>query len=213
MNIQAMIRRAPKTVRNAVADLRYGGLLGGTTRTKYAELGAFDTANSDYADLPALFAAADVKPGDVLVDVGCGKGRALNWLVGHYGANEIVGIEIDPEICARTARRLRRFKRVQIVCGDAIALLPAEGTVFYLFNPFDERTMQRFADALLELGDTGSTRRVIYYNSKFLDPFRQDPRFGISEIELPSRSHRSALITLAPSGQAPAGDPSGADAP
>jgi SAM-dependent methyltransferase len=201
MRLTALARRAPKTIRNALLDLRYGGLLGGTTRTKYAELGAFDTANSDYTDLPALFGAAGVTGGDVLVDVGCGKGRAINWLLGHYPANEIVGIEIDPEICAHTARRLRRYKRVQIRCGDATTMLPAEGTVFFLFNPFDQAAMARFIAALLE---AGGRKRVIYYNCTFVRLFLDDPRFGVEEIELPSRSHRSALITLAPAAPAPA---------
>jgi SAM-dependent methyltransferase len=193
MRLLALVRRAPKTFRNAALDLRYGGLLGGTTRTKYAELGAFDTANSDYTDLPALFGAAGVTEADVLVDVGCGKGRVINWLLGHYPRTRIVGVEIDPEICEQTARRLRRHERVEIRCGDATAALPPEGTVFFLFNPFDEAAMRRFIATLLELG---GPRRVIYYNCTFIRLFLDDARFEVDEIELPSRSHRSALITL-----------------
>jgi SAM-dependent methyltransferase len=201
MRITALARRAPKTLRNALIDLRYGGFLGGTTRTRYAALGAFDTANSDYTDLPALFSAAHPTDGDVLVDVGCGKGRAVNWLLGHYPANEIIGIEIDPEICAHTARRLRRHKRVQIRCGDATTMLPPEGTIFFLFNPFDEAAMKRFIAALLETRDR---KRVIYYNCKYVRLFLDDSRFEVEEIELPSRSHRSALITLPLAAQTPA---------
>ncbi len=201
MRIVALARRAPKTLRNALIDLRYGGLLGGTTRTRYAELGAFDTANSDYADLPALFGAAGVTADDVLVDVGCGKGRAINWLLGHYPGNEIIGIELDPEICAHTARRLRRYKRVQIRCGDATTMLPREGTIFFLFNPFDEAALARFIGALVE---AGGRKRVIYYNCTFIRLFLDDLRFDVQEIELPSRSHRSALVTLVPAGRTPA---------
>jgi SAM-dependent methyltransferase len=201
VRITSLARRAPKTLRNAVIDLRYGGLLGGTTRTKYAQLGAFDTANSDYTDLTTLFGAARVTDSDVIVDVGCGKGRAINWLLGHYPANEIVGIEIDPEICAHTARRLRRYKRVQIRYGDATTTLPSAGTVFFLFNPFDEAAMARFIAALLE---GGGRKRVIYYNCTFIRLFLDDPRFEVEEIELPSHSHRSALITLPLAAQTPA---------
>jgi SAM-dependent methyltransferase len=204
MRITALARRAPKTIRNAVTDLRYGGLLGGTTRTKYAELGAFDTANSDYSDLPALFGAASVTGNDVIVDVGCGKGRAINWLLGHYPTNPIIGIEIDPEICEHTARRLRCYGQVQIRCGDATTTLPPEGTIFFLFNPFDEAAMTRFIAALLEMDDGSGTKRVIYYNCKFIRLFLDDPRFGVQEIELPSRSHRSALVKLVPAAQTPA---------
>jgi len=177
-----------RTVRNALLDLRYGKVLAGTIETPYEHLGAFDTTNSQYEDLPHLFAAAEIGPGDVIVDVGCGKGRVLNWLVRAYPENRLYGIELDPAVCADTARRLRRFGNVKVLCGDATELLPPEGTVFYLFNPFDESVMRRFVSALPE------PARVVYYKSKFLEPFREDPTLVVSEIELPSGSHESALI-------------------
>jgi len=188
------LKRAPKIVRNALRDLRYGALLGGTTRTKHKQLGAFDTANSDYDDLPLLFAAAAVTPADVLVDVGCGKGRVLNWLLGEFPANRIYGIEIDQEVAMRTAKRLRPYSQVSILCGDATTLLPADGTVFYLFNPFDGSMVARFIASFLA-ADGGPKRRIVYYNCKFVELFRGDARFLVEEIELPG-SHRSALIRL-----------------
>jgi SAM-dependent methyltransferase len=138
LKLSAIIRRAPKAARNAVRDLRYGKPLGGTIRTKYAHLGANDVGNADYEDLALLFADVPVGPDDVIVDVGCGKGRSLNWFLERYPANRIVGIELDPDICADTAKRLRKHERVTVVCGDATAMLPDDGTVFYLFNPFAE---------------------------------------------------------------------------
>jgi hypothetical protein len=52
--------------------------------------------------------------------------------------------------------------------------------------------MRRFADSFC----AGATknRRIVYYNSRFVDVFRNDPRFVVDEIELPPASHRSALI-------------------
>jgi hypothetical protein len=57
--------------------MRYGRPLGGTIKTRFAHLGAYDTANADYKDLAKLFA-------HLLVDVGCGKGRAINWFLSEY---------------------------------------------------------------------------------------------------------------------------------
>lgn len=197
MNAWARVRRAPKIVRNALRDLRYGRFLAGTTRTRYGHLGAFHSANSDYDDLPALFAAAAVTPADVIVDVGCGKGRVINWLLSNYPANRIYGIELDPEVCSATAKRLRRYGNVEIACGDATAMLPHDGTLFYLFNPFDEHVLQRFADAFLADASEAGKRRIVYYNCKYIDVFRDDPRLVVEEIELPAGVHRSALIRLA----------------
>jgi SAM-dependent methyltransferase len=182
-----------RTLRNAAFDLRFGRFLGGTIRSRHEHLGAFHVTNTPYDDLPALFGAAGVRDDDVIVDVGCGKGRVINWLLRNHPANRVVGIELDPEVCARTARRLRRFPNVTILCGDAVELLPPDGTLFYLFNPFDEAVSRRFAEAFLARDGRGRPRRIVYYNARYADVFAADPRFAVEEIGLRG-GHRSALI-------------------
>src|ERR1051325_10152456 len=196
MRVRAAIRRTPKMVRNAMRDLRYGALLGGTVRSRYEHLGAHDVGNADYDDLAILFAAAEVRPDDVIVDVGAGKGRAVNWLLRHHPRNRVVGIELDPEICAATARRLRRYGQVEIVCGDAVDLLPADGTLFYLFNPFEADVMARFRDTLAERRAGRGPTRLVYYNVKALDLFENDPRFAVRRLEDPRLTLPSALVEL-----------------
>ena len=196
MKVTTAIRRAPKMVRNAVRDLRYGAFLGGTVRSRYEHLGAHDVGNADYDDLAILFAAADVRADDVIVDVGAGKGRAINWLLAHHPENRIVGIELDPEICAATAKRLRRHAQVEILCGDAIELLSADGTLFYLFNPFEAEVMERFRDRLAEVRAGRGRTRIVYYNVKALDLFEDDPRFAVTPLDDPRLTLPSALVEL-----------------
>jgi SAM-dependent methyltransferase len=190
-------------VRSALRDLRHGRPLGGTVRSRYEHLGAFHATNSPYEDLDRVFAGVEVAPDDMIVDVGCGKGRSLNWLIDRFPGNPIVGIELDPELCAQTARRLRRRSNVTVVWGDATELIPPEGRVFYLFNPFDETVMVRFATALLARGTPAT---VVYYNAKFLDPFGAG--FTVRELTDPSLGHRSAVLTLASDPSAAAGSES-----
>jgi hypothetical protein len=193
VKVGAVIRRLPRAARNAVVDLRYGGLLGGTIATKHGDVGAHDVGNADYGDLTHLFANIPIAPDDVIVDVGSGKGRAVNWFLWKHPNNRIFGLELDQEICAKAAKRLRRHANVTFRCGDAMALLPEEGTLFYLFNPFAEPVMRRFIDALLALpGD--APRRVVYQNCKFIDLFAHDPRFEVEQLDLPT--FRSALIRV-----------------
>jgi SAM-dependent methyltransferase len=192
VKVGAAIRRSPTTVRSVLRDLKHGRPLGGTVRTRFAHLGAFHTTNSPYADLDRLFLTVEIRPGDVIVDVGCGKGRALNWFLDRYPGNRTIGIELDPEICRKTAHRLRRRKNVTVLCGDAPTLLPADGTVFFLFNPFDSTVMRRFARALLER----PAATVVYYRAQFLEPFETSPRFSMAEIDDPALSERSVIITL-----------------
>jgi len=202
MNARTAIRRTPKMLRNAIRDLRYGGLLGGTVKSRFEHLGAHDVGNADYDDLAILFAEAQVGPDDVIVDVGAGKGRAINWLLRHHPANRIVGIELDPEICAGTSRRLRRYPQVEILCGDALALLPPDGSLFYLFNPFDETVMARFRDGLADLRAGRGRTRIVYYNVKSLHLFEEDPRFAVRPLENPALTLPSAIVDLVPTAQA-----------
>ena len=207
MNVPKAVRRAPKIVRNFVRDMRYGRPLGGTVRTRYAHLGARDVGNADYDDLAIIFARLEVTAEDVIVDVGCGKGRSTNWFLSRYPDTTIYAIELDPEICASTAKRLRRHSRVKMVCGDATELLPAEGTVFYLFNPFDESVMRRFITALTALreGAEGRPTTVVYYNYKYLELYLSDPRFHVELVEHPALSHKTAIVTLRSAAPAAAG--------
>jgi hypothetical protein len=199
MKLARTVRRLPKIVRNAVRDLRFGKPLGGTVKTRYGHLGAHDVGNADYDDLAILFGEAEVRPDDVIVDVGCGKGRSLNWLLAHHPENRLIGIEIDPAICGQTAKRLRRFEQLSIRCGDATTMLPPEGTLFYLFNPFDESVMLRFRDALVAVraGAAGRTR-IVYYNWKALHVYEDDSRFAVRRIASPRLTLRSAIVDLVP---------------
>jgi 16S rRNA A1518/A1519 N6-dimethyltransferase RsmA/KsgA/DIM1 with predicted DNA glycosylase/AP lyase activity len=79
----------------------------------------------------------------MLVDVGCGDGRVINfWLNSGY-KNPIVGIEIDGATARSTSDRMARYSNVEIIHGDA-SKANLEGTVFYLFNPFIGQMMVNF---------------------------------------------------------------------
>jgi SAM-dependent methyltransferase len=191
-----MMRRIARLVRNLALDLRYGGFLGGTVLTVHSDQGAYNVSNTDYAVLPYILRPV-VTRDDILVDVGCGKGRVINWCLANDVAKRIIGIELDPDIARATARRLSRFgERVQIMRGNVLDFVPPEGDVFYLFNPFTADVLQQFRDKLAQIGKKGV--RVIYYNPVHKNVFADDRRWKIEDIELPSlrEFHRCCVITL-----------------
>ncbi len=150
MRLDAWVVQSIRVARNALIDIRYGGLLLGKIKTRYAHLGAVNTENSDYAALSRIFENR-IKSSDVLVDIGCGKGRVINeWL--SYGlGNRMIGIELDERIAEQTRRRLRRYRNVTILTGDAIQNIPIDGTLFYLYNPFAAHVMEAFKNRLTSL--------------------------------------------------------------
>ena len=190
--------------RNMAIDLRYGASLAGTIESRFRDRGAADVTNSQYSVLPHIFRGR-IGPDDVLVDVGCGKGRVINWWLSQGLRNRIVGIELDPEVASATARRLRRFANVSIVNEDATAWMPDDATLAYMYSPFDAAVMARFRDHVAErFARSGVT--LLYWNPQFVDVFFDDPRFDTHLVELRSvldpriqgMHRRFAVVRLAP---------------
>jgi ubiquinone/menaquinone biosynthesis C-methylase UbiE len=182
--------------------VRVGGrFLGGVKKTPFSDQGAFDCANSVYSVVFDLFKKRlTIKPDDVIVDIGCGKGRVINALILMGVENQIVGIELDAEIAAQARKRLAGYSNVTIIAGNALKNIPPNGTIFYLYNPFNDTVMSQFVQRLAEMKrDRGREVRIAYIRSVYLDIFRNDPRWTI-EQELDCANFddwfRSAIIRL-----------------
>jgi len=133
---------------------------------------------------------------DVLVDIGCGKGRVINWWLDQGFANQIVGLELDETVALKTKRRLRRHKNVTIICGDALTHLPENGTIFYLFNPFKEPWVVGLKQRLESILAKRAGTTIFYYNCRYSDVFKNDPNWMVEEIVLGPRFHRLAVMRM-----------------
>lgn len=164
---------------DCLVDLCHGGFFGGTQKTRYGHLGAHDTASSFYFVLSRLFGKYPVKESDVLVDVGCGKGRVISWWLRKGYKNRIIGIELDEIVAERTRKTFRNFRNVEILCGNAVESIPEGGTLFYLYNPFNAAVMNEFKEQLKNACVRSDEVRIYYVNCEFLDVFRGDGYWSI----------------------------------
>ena len=182
MTSETTVNSIYRRLRNLLGDLRYGGPLYGSTPSRFAHLGAHSTENSSYSSLKLIFDGA-INPDDVLVDVGCGRGRVINWWLSQGLHNRIVGIELDESIANETRRRLRRFDNVQIIAGDATEQLPEDASLIYLYNPFDASVMRTFKRRVKEtlVRSNRNVTKLVYLNCKHLDVFEQDPHCSIKK--------------------------------
>lgn len=200
-------------------DLRYSGrLLGGNQPSSFKHLGSNDVYHTDYAAFPLIFRNLDVQPEDVLVDVGCGKGRVINYWLSQKYSNKLVGLELDPAIAKRTASNYRTRPNVTILAGDAAANLPPEGTIFYFYNPFSP---EKFAELEQQLSGLAQDKPVtiLYYNPKSVDIFNNEPwevkmvnfeqDFGIKRWGRINKYHDLAIIRS--KNPTPAVNPPGSD--
>ena len=215
--VQARMINTRRIIRNFFFDLRYGGFLG-------LNIGAYDLFhrpgakdappgeftynpyhwlaclnNSDVEFLEFAFKDR-IKASDVLVDVGCGRGRVINWWLDQGFRNQIVGLELDPNTAERTRRRLRDYSNVTITTGDAVQNIPSKGTLFFVNNPFGEPIMAAFNARLKEISTELKNVTLLYYNPTQIAIFEQDPSWQIRIEKMPGNAvapfHPFAVITM-----------------
>jgi hypothetical protein len=100
----------------------------------------------------------------VLVDVGCGKGRVINYWLARGYRNRIVGLELGPDVADSVRRRVKSWPNLAIVTGDAVDNLPRDGTIFYAFNPFASGVMSRLKAGFEALPVYEWDVVLLYYN-------------------------------------------------
>jgi len=129
----------------------------------------FHYATIDYWNVRKVVRSLNPGPEDVFYDVGSGMGRIL-CVVARRRLQKCIGIELLEPLCLiarRNAAQLRRRKApIDIVCGDATTADFADGTIYFMFNPFGPETLR---DTLENIGNSLSERprpiRIVYYNS------------------------------------------------
>lgn len=128
---------------------------------------------SYYLRLLALrkFLAPD--PRDVVLDLGCGDGRAL-CVFARLPVRAVRGLEFDVTACAAArlnARRLRRRRAaVEVIEGDAACHRFADETIVYLFNPFGAATLRAVLDNIrASLRERPRRLRLCYYHPRHGD--------------------------------------------
>ncbi len=187
-------------VRNYLIDRRYGGSCAGQAPTSFKHLGAYGTSSADYVQLRRIFSPENgltIDSEDVLVDIGCGKGRVLNHWLEMGLDNRIVGIELDERFAGFAASRLAPYPNVEVICGDAIEAIPADGTVFFLFNPFNWRALVRLADRIATMPLDRERLVLVYYFAMHADLFENDPRFVVEPFATKT-FHPGVIVRLAP---------------
>ena len=121
--------------------------------------------------LPRALRAVHASNDDVLVDLGCGKGRIVHQAA-RRPLRRVIGVEISPKL-ADFARGLvdahrheYRCQDVEIVVSDAARFeVPDDLTIAFMADPFRGRTMDAVLQNLIASVDRHPRRMsVIYVN-------------------------------------------------
>jgi cyclopropane fatty-acyl-phospholipid synthase-like methyltransferase len=109
-----------------------------------------------------------LKPNDVFLDIGCGKGRVI-CCAAMRELQRVIGIDIDDQLCdiARSnANRLRnRRTPIEVICTGAQEFDYGDCTAMFLFNSFGAATVGAMLEAIDQsLRDKPRAIRMAYVN-------------------------------------------------
>lgn len=145
------------------------------------------TASTNYEELEVIFFEYTLlKETDIIIDVGCGKGRVFNYLLYKGLKNKMIGYEINRAVGDKTKKRLSRFKNVEIRCENIFDHFPEQGNVFYLYNPFKEIMVTEFMHQILKVAARDPI--ILYNNPVHLEIFNNE-NFSYSFLDIPVRKY------------------------
>lgn len=114
-------------------QLEYWGGAGGERWV--AQQARRDQLLGDFA--AAALAKADPKPGEVVLDIGCGCGETAALLAERVGPEgKVIGVDVSRPILAAARDRLAERANVELMLGDAGAYPFAPASVDLLFSRF-----------------------------------------------------------------------------
>lgn len=137
-----------------------------------------------------MLALANVKPTDVVYDLGCGDGRILISAVKNYHCRA-VGVELSRDIYDRTCLRIQSLgltDHIQIIHGNALQtdLTPADVVTLYLMTSTNERLKPQM-ERYLKPG-----ARVVSHDYEI----RGWKTAKVEEIQVDGRSHKIFLYVM-----------------
>jgi len=117
---------------------------GGIVKTNVAD--GCHAASADYTTVNAMLARLDLRPDDVLVDIGCGKGRVV-CLAARLRVKRVIGIDLGPEVVRTAQDNIQRLRGArspaEALVADAVTFDYSDVTCAYFFNPFEHFVLDR----------------------------------------------------------------------
>lgn len=112
--------------------------------------GSTASGSTHYHMLKVVFEHEDFRADDNLIDIGCGKGRVLAYLISAGFKGSLTGIEHNQEVASYGQKWLRRkhYSNATILAGDAFALDYNQFSIISMARPFMPWAFKRFIEKL-----------------------------------------------------------------
>ena len=111
-------------------------------------VGMTGSQSTNYVILNRIFSHVRLTEEDSFLDVGCGKGRVLAFLLKEHAPCALYGVEIN-EISGSVAMEwTARYEQVSVKIGDAFEMDYNPYTVLFMNRPFLPKTFLEFIEKL-----------------------------------------------------------------
>ena len=167
-----LVKSAVKRAADAVCELRLGVRTAGSSLAGHVPGGIHRDSvwyePTSYVILNRFLKALDLRPDDVVFDIGCGLGRVL-CVLARRPLKKVVGIDLSEELVSAARRNVAAMRGrrtpVEILCVDASQADYTEGSVFYLYNSFGPATLQAVLHRIRASVESRPRRvRILYVN-------------------------------------------------
>ena len=111
-------------------------------------MGATGSQSTCYWVLDKIFKGASFSKNDSFIDVGCGKGRILAYMVGKGYKFPLNGVELNKDVAKYAQKWAARYSNVNIINESAFDLDYNKYTVLFMGRPFEPEMFYQFIDKL-----------------------------------------------------------------
>ena len=152
---------------DAAKDKKVSGRdLGAFVPTPFSEShGATGSQSAPYYGLAKVMEDLTLNDDDSFIDIGCGKGRVIAYMLRRGCRCRLTGIEINPDVVSVAREWTPRYKNIEIIEGDAFGLDYNDYTVLFMYRPMETDTFKMFVN-LLEMQLTHAIRLYYYVDGQ-----------------------------------------------
>jgi cyclopropane fatty-acyl-phospholipid synthase-like methyltransferase len=193
-----VITRALTRAGNLLSELRLGVRTSGTVEAQHDD--AVYYAATGYRDIRTILSQLALRPDDVFVDIGCGKGRVL-CCAARLELTRVIGVEISQQLCTiargNAASMRGQRTRIEVHTTPAQHFDYSRASVLFLFNPFLADTLSQVL-AKVRADLAGRPVRIAYAVPTFHHVF--DAQDWLERYEPPGGSELALFYRTRPAG-------------
>lgn len=128
--------------------------------------------STEYLALEEMFKDVEINDNSRFVDIGCGKGRVLNFVHTKNKNCKVTGVEFNPEVANFTKKWADKNDNVTIINGNAFDINCDDYDILYFNRPFMEETFKQFAEKMVN--EIKHPVTVICYADAYMSKYLKD---------------------------------------